>query len=241
MQITAVVIDEERTFADALAIRLNAEEDLSVVAVAQPTATTMGWHADVILLDVDLTGSMRLCKATSGPPHSTRVIMLSHTSEPARIVAAIEVGARAWVRKDESIEHLLRVLRGVARGETWLPPTETGNVLSLLITQRNRRDDGNQMLARLTPRERQVMSRLAEGDSRNQIAERLNLTPNTVRTHLQNILAKLGVHSTLEAVALARAWSMPLDGHLCVSAPLNCPPDGSAVRMRRRRQHRRMT
>jgi DNA-binding NarL/FixJ family response regulator len=101
----------------------------------------------------------------------------------------------------------------VARGETWLPPAETGNVLSLLMTQRDRREDGNRMLALLTPRERQVLSYLAEGDSRNQIAERLNLTPNTVRTHLQNILAKLGVHSTLEAVALTRAWSMSQDGH----------------------------
>jgi DNA-binding NarL/FixJ family response regulator len=209
MEITAVVVDGERTFADALAIRLNAEEDLSVVAVAQPTATTMGWHTDIILLDVDLTGSMRLCKATSNPPHSTRVIMLSHTSEPAQIVTAIEAGARAWVRKDESIERLLRVLRGVARGETWLPPAETGNVLSLLLTQRDRRKDGDRMLALLTPRERQVLACLAEGDNRNQIAERLNLTPNTARTHLQNILAKLGVHSTLEAVALTRAGSMP--------------------------------
>jgi DNA-binding NarL/FixJ family response regulator len=213
MEITAVVVDEERTFADALAIRLNAEKDLSVVAVAQPTATTMGWYTDVILLDVDLTGSMRLCKATSGPPHSTRVIMLSYTSEPAQIVTAIEAGARAWVRKDESIEHLLRVLRGVARGETWLPPAETGNVLSLLLTQRDRRKDGDRMLALLTPRERQVLACLAEGDNRNRIAERLNLTPNTARTHLQNILAKLGVHSTLEAVALTRAWSMPRDRH----------------------------
>jgi DNA-binding NarL/FixJ family response regulator len=213
MEITAVVIDEERTFADALAIRLNAEEDLSVVAVAQPTATTMGWHADIILLDVDLTGSMRLCKATSGPPHATRVIMLSHTSEPSRIVAAIEAGARAWVRKDESIEYLLRVLRGVAQGETWLPPAETGNVLSLLLNQRDRRKDGERMLALLTARERQVLACLANGASRSQIAERLNLTANTVRTHLQNIMAKLGVHSTLEAVALTRAWSMPPDGH----------------------------
>jgi two-component system NarL family response regulator len=213
MEITAVVIDEERTFADALAIRLNAEEDLSVVAVAQPTATTMGWHADIILLDVDLTGSMRLCKATSGPPHATRVIMLSHTSEPSRIVAAIEAGARAWVRKDESIEYLLRVLRGVAQGETWLPPAETGNVLSLLLNQRDRRKDGERMLALLTARERQVLACLADGASRSQIAERLNLTANTVRTHLQNIMAKLGVHSTLEAVALTRAWSMPPNGH----------------------------
>jgi DNA-binding NarL/FixJ family response regulator len=213
MAITAVVIDEERTFADALAIRLNAEDDLSVVAVAQRTATTMGWRADVILLDVDLAGSLRLCKATSGPPHSTRVVMLSHTSEPARIVAAIEAGARGWVRKDESVEHLLRVLRGVARGETWLPPAETGNVLSLLIEQRDRRKDGDRMLALLTPRERQVLACLADGDSRHQIAGRLDLMPNTVRTHLQNILAKLGVHSTLEAVALTRAWPMPPDGY----------------------------
>ena len=87
-----------------------------MIAVAQPTATTMGWHADIILLDVDLTGSIRFCMATSRGPNETRVIMLSHTSEPPRIVAAIEAGARAWVRKDESVEHLLRVLRGVDPG-----------------------------------------------------------------------------------------------------------------------------
>jgi DNA-binding NarL/FixJ family response regulator len=111
------------------------------------------------------------------------------------------------------MEYLLRMLRGVAQGETWLPPAETGNVLSLLLNQRDRREDGERMLALLTARERQVLACLADGASRSQIAERLNLTANTVRTHLQNIMAKLGVHSTLEAVALTRAWSMPPDGH----------------------------
>ena len=212
MEITAVIIDEERTFADALAIRLNAEEDLSVVAVTQPTATTMGWHADIILLDVDLTGSVRFCKTTSRTPNETRVVMLSHTSEPSRIVAAIEAGARAWVRKDESVEHLLRVLRGVARGETWLPPAETGNVLSLLLRQRDGREDTNRLLDVLTPREREVLACLAEGAGRNQVAEQLNLRANTVRTHLQNIMTKLGVHSALEAVALTRGWPAPPDG-----------------------------
>ena len=212
MEISAVIIDEERTFADALAIRLNAEEDLKVTAIAQPTATTMGWHADIILLDVDLTGSFRFCRAATRTPNETRVIMLGHTSEPSRIVAAIEAGARAWVRKDESVEHLLRVLRGVARGETWLPPGETGNVLSLLLRQRDGREDTDRLLDLLTARERQVLACLAEGAGRNQVAEQLNLRANTVRTHLQNIMAKLGVHSTLEAVALTRAWPAPPDG-----------------------------
>jgi DNA-binding NarL/FixJ family response regulator len=210
MEITAVVIDAERTFADALAIRLSAEEDIQVTAVAQPTIGIVGRHVDIILLDVDLAGSMRLCKAASGQPHPVRVIMLSRTSEPSRIVAAIEAGARAWVRKDESIEHLLRVFRGVAHGETWLPPAETGNVLSLLLTQRDRRENSDQLLTLLTPRERQVLACLAEGASRSQVAEELSLTTNTVRTHLQNIMAKLGVHSVLEAVALTRA-SLPFD------------------------------
>jgi DNA-binding NarL/FixJ family response regulator len=207
--ISAVVIDEEYTFADALAIRLNAEEDITVAAVPWPTATGGGWQADIILLDVDLAGSIQFCRVTTGSPNSTQVIMLSHTSEPARIVAAIEAGARAWVGKNESIERLLIVLRGVARGETWLPPAETGDVLSILLTQRHEREDGEQMLALLTPRERQVLTCLAEGAGRHQVADQLNLTANTVRTHLQKIMSKLGVHSTLEAVALTRAWLVP--------------------------------
>jgi DNA-binding NarL/FixJ family response regulator len=212
MSITAVIIDAEPVFADALAMRLDAEQDITATAAAQPTAANPRWRADIILLDGDLAGSLRWCKAASGPPGTARVIMLSHTSEAPRIVAAIEAGARAWVRKDETVEHLLCVLRGVARGETWLPPAATGSVLSLLLRQRDGRKDGDRRLARLTPRERQVLACLAEGAGRNQIAERLNLKPNTVRTHLQNIMSKLGVHSTLEAVALTRSWSWPPEG-----------------------------
>ena len=207
MTISVVIIDQERTFGDALAVLLNAEEDFTVAAVARPADTNVRWHADIILLDGDFAGSEQWCREASGPPNTARVIMLSSSSEPSRIIAAIEAGARAWVRKDASTEFLLGVLRGVARGEIWLPPAETGNVLSLLLKQRDR----ERLLASLTPRERQVVAYLGEGASRNQIAEQLNLTANTVRTHLQNIMAKLGVHSALELVALTRAWSVPPD------------------------------
>jgi DNA-binding NarL/FixJ family response regulator len=205
--ITVVIIDQERTFGDALAILLNAQKDFAVVAVSEPTATNVRWQANIILLDGDFASSDQWCQAASRPPNTARVIMLSNSSEPSRILAAIEAGAHAWVRKDESVDFLLGVLRGVARGEMWLPPAEMGNVLSLLLKQR----DQERLLACLTPRERQVVAYLSEGASRNQIAERLNLTANTVRTHLQNIMAKLGVHSTLELVALTRAWPTPPD------------------------------
>ena len=112
MEITVVVIDDEYTFADALAIRLNGEEDIRITAAAWPAVPSVGGQADLILLDADLAGSLKFCRATSGPSRAAQVIMLSYTSEPARMVAAIEAGARAWVRKDESIEHLLRVLPG---------------------------------------------------------------------------------------------------------------------------------
>ena len=207
MTITAVIIDQERTFGDALAILLDAEKDFTVAAVDQPDVANARWQADIILLDGDFAGSNKWCQGASRPPNTARVVMLSNSSEPSRIIAAIEAGARAWVRKDESVEFLLGVLRGVARGETHLPPAETGNVLSLLLKQRDR----ERLLARLTPREQQVVAYLSEGASRNQIAERLNLTANTVRTHLQNIMAKLGVHSALELAALTRAWSLPPD------------------------------
>jgi DNA-binding NarL/FixJ family response regulator len=205
MKIAVVVIDEERTFADALAIRLNTEEDLTVATAAPWPGPNTARHADVILADADLPGAIRFCRAAWGASNRTAMIMLSRTSEPSRILAAIKAGARSWIRKDESVEQLLRVLRGVARGETWLPPAETGAVLSLLLMRRGGREQGDRLLARLTSRERDVLICLAEGASRHQVAERLNLKPNTVRTHLQNIMAKLGVHSTLEAVMLTRA------------------------------------
>jgi DNA-binding NarL/FixJ family response regulator len=203
--ITVAIIEQELTFADALAIRLDAEKDIKVVAVAKASSgPVLGGYADIILLDADLADDAAnlLCDANSSP--ETRVVMLSHTSEPARIVEAIQAGAAAWIRKDESVEYLLEALHGAARGQTWLPVAETGNVLSLLLHQQDSRSDDEPALAGLTRRERQVLDCLAHGAGRSEVAARLHISVNTVRTHLQNIMAKLGVHSTLEAIAVVR-------------------------------------
>ena len=210
MGISVIVIDQERTFADALAARLRAEDDIEVMGAVEaglPSPWLLaGRAADVIVLDGDLPGGAtnRLCEELSERDEDTRVVTLSSSAEPARIVAAIQAGAAAWVRKDESLDHLLQVIRGVARGETWLPPSETGNVVLWLLEQQDRHRENERLLASLTPRERAVLACLAEGAGHRDIAEQLHLSVNTVRTHLQNLRSKLGVHSALEAVALTR-------------------------------------
>jgi DNA-binding NarL/FixJ family response regulator len=210
MGISVFVVDQERIFADALAARLEAEDDIGVVAAVHARAPAhcliVGRHADVMLLDGDLPdrAAIRLCEELHQRDEPPRVILLSYSSEPDRILDAIRAGAAAWVGKQESLQHLLRVIRGVARDETWLPPAQTGRVLQLLMQDQEQRRDNERLLAALTPRERQVLACLAEGAGRREAAERLHLSSNTVRTHLQNLMAKLGVHSALEAVALSR-------------------------------------
>lgn len=208
MGISVLVADQERTFADALAARLQAECDITVVGVVQPRTPApcmIARAADVLVLDGDLARERanRLCEELSGGDVRTRVVMLTSSSTPARIIRALRAGTSAWVRKDESLEHLLSVIRGVARGETWLPPSETGHVMQLLLKEQDRRQENERLLATLTSREREVLACLAEGaGQRDVVAAQLHLSVNTVRTHLQNLMAKLGVHSALEAVAL---------------------------------------
>jgi DNA-binding NarL/FixJ family response regulator len=211
MEIKVLIADQELTFAEVLAARLDDEEDIKVVGSAQGGVSTdwliAGKSVDVAVLDGDLAGGTanRLCAELVNRARSVQVIVLSSSSEPERIVNAIRAGAAAWVRKDESLERLLQAIRGVARGESWLPPRELGNVLRLLVREQDRHRKSEQMLAALTPRERAVLACLAEGTGRRDaVAKQLNLSVNTVRTHLQSLMAKLDVHSALEAVALIR-------------------------------------
>jgi DNA-binding NarL/FixJ family response regulator len=210
MRLRVFILDQERTFADALAARLEAEADVDVVAAVSANLAALrpvvAEETDIVLLDADLPGgaAFTFCETLSGRNDTPHVIMMSYSSEAERIVAAVQVGMAAWVRKDETLEHLLRVIRGVARGETWLPPVATGQVLRLLLREREQQRESDRLLAALTPREREVLACLADGAGRREVAVRLGLSANTVRTHLQNLMTKLQVHSTLQAVALTR-------------------------------------
>ncbi|MFD4946909.1 LuxR C-terminal-related transcriptional regulator [Streptomyces sp. NPDC058239] len=139
----------------------------------------------------------------SGRP-SVHTVVLAEKDDPHRAAQALQAGASGWVAKDCSLQRLLTVIRGVLRDETHLPPALLTGVLRELTAARKHRTESEELVESLTPREREVLRCMVAGLGRKAVAERLYLSPHTVRTHMQNVLGKLGVHSTLAAVALAR-------------------------------------
>jgi DNA-binding NarL/FixJ family response regulator len=212
MVVKVLILVQDRIFTDALATWLDAESDMRVVAalhdrVPSPSVLAAS-QANVVLLDADLPddAALRVCQECSAGGGGPRVVMLSQSSEPRRMVRAMRSGAVGWVRKNETLERLRDVIYAVANGETCLPSGQTGEVLRLLLHgDDDGEDDTGCALAALTPREREVLRCLAAGTGRRDMAAHLQMSPNTVRTHLQNLMAKLGVHSALEAVALTRS------------------------------------
>src|SRR5215469_2396729 len=147
------IIDQERTFADALAVRLEAEDDVEVVVAVHREGAApsliVGRFADLVLLDADLPGdaAVDLCEELSARDEAPRVIMLSRGLDPGRIADSVRSGAAAWVSKGESLDHLLRVIRGVMAGEMWLPLAEMGAVFRSLLTVRGQPTESDQLLA----------------------------------------------------------------------------------------------
>ncbi|PBC78124.1 LuxR family two component transcriptional regulator [Streptomyces sp. TLI_235] len=158
----------------------------------------------------------RICRAHP----ALRAVVLATGDDPRRAVRALQAGASGWVAKESSLGRLLAVVRGVLRDETHLPPALLTGVVRELTSARRDRTESERLVGTLTPREEEVLRCMVAGLGRQAVAERLYLSPHTVRTHMQNVLGKLGVHSTLAAVAVARRAG------ITPSEPL--PPPASA-------------
>jgi DNA-binding NarL/FixJ family response regulator len=204
-----LVVDDYVSFAEALACRLDIEPGLSASAVTtieQTRLTLAERRFDVVLLDIDLDGMDGIefaGEALSANP-DMRIVVVTAGRDESRIVEAVQIGVSGWVLKSDPIEHLLSVVWGALRGETWIPPRLLTYVLTELKSAQSERAEIAALLATLSPRETQVLGCLAAGMSADAIAGQLFLSRNTIRTHIHNMLRKLHVHSVLAAAALAR-------------------------------------
>ncbi|WKN15218.1 response regulator transcription factor [Streptomyces sp. JUS-F4] len=221
-RIRVLVVDDHRIFAESLAAALAAEPDVDVSAAgsgpaalrALERAAAEGRGYDVLLVDAELgaqaagdapaVDGIALVAGVRANRPAVRSVVLAEKDDPRAAARALQAGASGWVAKDCSLQRLLSVIRGVLRDETHLPPALLTGVLRELTTARKHRTDSERLVESLTPREREVLRCMVAGLGRKAVAERLFLSPHTVRTHMQNVLGKLGVHSTLAAVALAR-------------------------------------
>ena len=206
-QLNVAVADRQLTFADSVARRLLAQGVAAATAHTSLEALVadLAEHpVDVVLLDWSLCSSLDEALQTLRERHpEIRVVVVGDRREPHRIVAAMQAGALGWAPKDISFEQLVAGLQTVSRGDRWIPE----GLVGILLEAMTRPDDGGpgeRLLYPLTRREREVLQCMVDGLSRWETAGALGMSPNTVRTHVQSVLHKLNVHSSLRAVALAR-------------------------------------
>lgn len=210
-----LVVHGQASFGDVLAARLGREPDLDVLdAVVRPPralALVAARQVDVVVLDWDLpdgaTDLVGLLSALDRPPV---LVVLGSRSDPATVVDVLRAGARAWLPKSTSVDLLLEALRCTGRGESWLPGPVLGPVLQHLLVEQAGPPAGP--LDVLTDRELDVLRCMVAGLDQGAIADQLFLSPNTVRTHRRRTLAKLGVHTSLEAVFVARRAGLGTEG-----------------------------
>jgi DNA-binding NarL/FixJ family response regulator len=207
--IRVLLADEHALFREAVKIILDYQPDLQVVAQARDGLEAIAeagrarphvaiMSAEISPLDVGET--TRMIRETLP---GCSVLILAVQEDLDTLVAAFEGGAHGYLTKEDGLDQLVEATRAVTRGETLVPARMLGPLLTRLIDRRRDEDEAVSRLSRLTRREREVLMLVTDGADNLRIARALTISPETARTHVQNILGKLGLHSRLEAVAFA--------------------------------------
>ena len=208
---TLLIADDHKILTDALAMVVERDASLSMVAPPVHTAEeaveiSRRERPEVVLMDIVFKGGMNGIEATrrikEASPRTKVVIMTAHDDERL-LVDAVEAGASGFLGKDEAADEVLAAAKAAADGEVLIDPATLTRLLHQVAREREARRDAMALFDALTEREREILGLLAEGMRNDDIAQKLYISPQTVQTHVRNLLAKLGVHSKLEAVALA--------------------------------------
>jgi len=205
--IRLLLIDDHAAFRQPLAYMLDRESDFSVIDQAGSVAEARRLTSDFDIAVVDLTlpdgSGVELVRTLRSSNPSGRVVVLTASQDHAARAMAVEAGAAGLLHKSASLTEIMIALRRLGAGEQLLDLEETIELLRLAGQQRERDRAAQQALNQLTPREREVLKTLTEGLTDRDIGERLNISAETVRTHMVNILHKLGVESRLQALVFA--------------------------------------
>jgi DNA-binding NarL/FixJ family response regulator len=206
--VSLLICDDHKVLTDALSMVVGVDPTLTLVAppVHTPEEGVMlsaEQLPDVVLMDIMFKGSemtgIEATRRIKERSPSTKVVVMTAHDDDRLLVEAVEAGASGFLSKDMPADEILKA----TKGEVLIDPVTLTRLLAQVAREREEQRDALALLNDLTERERQILHMLASGQRNDDIAAELYISPQTVQTHVRNILGKLRVHSKLEAVAFA--------------------------------------
>jgi two-component system, NarL family, response regulator LiaR len=204
-----LLVDDHRMFTQALQGLLAGEPGIEPVGAAGSVEEALevadSARPDVVLMDIDLPGRSGIEGAREFRRYrpEAAVVIVTSRDDPDLVAEAIRAGARGFVLKTRAVEDLISIIRQASAESMVLSAADVPEALGRVEVVRSTRDRQFEGRVSLTSREMDVLRELASGRSTEQIADALFISVLTVRSHVKGILAKLGVHSKLEAVTYA--------------------------------------
>ncbi|WP_306232894.1 response regulator transcription factor [Agrococcus beijingensis] len=204
-----LVVDDQELVRSGLRLILDAQDDIEVVAEAADGATAVELarrlRPDVVLMDLGMPGidGIEATRRITQRAEAPAVLVLTTFDLDRHVYDAMRVGATGFLTKTVGRSQLVEAVRGAARGETLLAPTTTRRLLEHFIAQPPPGPELPPAVAALTERELEVLRLVASGRSNWEIAAALFVGEATVKTHLNRLLAKLGLQNRTQAVVLA--------------------------------------
>ncbi|MFF3753998.1 response regulator [Streptomyces sp. NPDC002018] len=217
MTIRVLLADDQTLLRSAFRVLVDSEPDMEVVGEAadgaQAVALAHSARPDVVLMDIRMPGTDGLAatRAISADPElaGVRIVMLTTFEVDEYVVQSLRAGASGFLGKGAEPEELLNAIRVAAAGEALLSPVATKGLIATFLAQSGTAAEGSdpavrsERLTALTGREREVLVLVAGGHSNDEIAERLAVSPLTVKTHVNRAMAKLGARDRAQLVVIA--------------------------------------
>ena len=204
-----LVVDDQAVVRSGLRMILEAQGDLEVVGEAadgrEALRLARELEPDVVLMDIrmpNLDGIEATRRLVNSSPAS-RVLVLTTYGLDEHVYEALKAGAAGFFVKTDSPDRLVAGIRAVSEGDTLLGPETTKRLVEHFTAGPSPHAPPSPKLADLTPREREVLVLVAQGNSNAEIAQHLYLSEGTVKTHVAKVLAKLGLRDRVQAVVFA--------------------------------------
>lgn len=211
MTIRVLLADDQALLAGTFRLLIDSADDMEVVGIAgngrEAVELAQSAKPDVVVMDIrmpgvdGLTATQEICADPA--LHETRVLILTTFELDEYVAQALRAGASGFLGKDVGPEELLRSIRAVAAGDALLSPTATRTLIARYLARPESRISAAESLEVLTAREREVVAMVAEGLSNEEIAEKMYVSPLTIRTHVQRAMSKVGVQNRAQLVVMA--------------------------------------